>query len=171
MTHITNDRNIIKLSLDYYDKNMEKYNDIYNNINKIRFESSNNDLINNKIFFYDKNNKIILESSYEIMGVYYNNTNIWIWGWALYKLYKNKIKIIKKIFDYGIQLNPDNQNNITLKGELLTSRLQIDEPVQLEIYSAIASYLSKNPNVFKYSPKLYEKDYMDEDIIYYLFIY
>lgn len=162
---MNNDIDIIKIALEYYDKHSQKYDDIIKDVDSVNFHKAQNDLEYNKITLYNKNNKLLFEGKYEIMGAYYPNTQIWIWGWALSKLNKSYVKTIKNIFDYGIQLNPDIPSNYFLKLELLTSRLKISDEIQLEIYTSLASYLSKNSFIYKYNPS---ED--GENIIYYLFI-
>ena len=48
--------------------------------------------------------------------------------------------------NYGAELDPELS---FLKTELVTSRFRISDPIQLEIHTAIASYLSKKPVIFK----------------------
>jgi hypothetical protein len=172
--NMNNEIDIIKLALEYYDKQSEKYDVLLKTIHTVDFETAKHDLDYNKIFMYNKDKELILESKYEIMGAYYPNTNIWIWGWSLHKLNKYYVKIIKNLFDYGIQLNPNTPNNSFLKMELVTSRFKISDKIQLEIYAAIAAYLSKTTFVFKYDSNIYDLDNKTlkskEEIIYYLFI-
>ena len=57
---------------------------------------------------------------------------------------KNQINLIKKVLNYGINLDNDS---IFLKSELITSRFKIVNSLQLDMHLAIASYISKEPFV------------------------
>ena len=54
--------------------------------------------------------------------------------------------LLRKILNYGVELEPTNN---FLKTELITSRFRVTNKIQLDIYSAIVSYLSKKPRVIK----------------------
>lgn len=157
--------NIITDALRYYDNNIEKYNDFYNKIDNVDFKESTNDLEHNIIIFYDKNKKKIFESKYEIIGLYNDFANVWTWAWSIPSNTRNKIQIIKNVLNYGIDLNPDQ---VFLKTELITSRFKISNNIQLDIHSAIASYLAKQPLIYKY---IYDdKNLNIVKTIYYLYL-
>lgn len=141
--------NIIVNSLSYYDKNTDKYKYIFEDVKYISFQKQDKkkgDMIRNQIYFYDKHKNKIHTSRYEVIGIYENQTKSWIWGWANPKFEKNTTYISRQILNYGL----DIEDNSFLKAELITSRFRISNPVQLDIHSAIASYISKNPIVYRY---------------------
>ena len=138
------DYSIIQNSLEYFDKNNEKYKNILKKAHNVKIVSSINDIEHSKIYIYDKNNNEIISSRYEIIGFYAPQYKMWNWAWAMPWLSKNSTYISRKILNYAFDIL-----NINLKIELTTSRFRINNPIQLEIYSAIPSYLSKNPFIFK----------------------
>ena len=137
-------RDLIINSLRYYDKNKESYTKLFNKAKYYSYTISENDLEHNIITFYDKNKKEIFKSRYEFIGIYNPSVSIWIWGWAIPNLMKNQINLIKKVLNYGINLDRDS---VFLKSELITSRFKIMNELQLDIHLAIASYISKQPCV------------------------
>jgi hypothetical protein len=171
---------LVMNSLESYDRNNEKYNGLFKDAKHINFVQMTNDMEHNMVYMYDKNNKEILKSRYEVIGIYNNNAKIWTWAWSMPILRKNTIYIAKSILNYGIDLDP--QFNF-LKTELITSRFRISNPIQIDIHVAIASYLSKYPVVYKYmiSQEEYKSlnigkmeeihsDLNEPSVTYYLFI-
>ncbi len=147
---------IISQSLEYYDKNLVKNSDFFNNINYIKIIK--NDV--NYLEFYDKNKELIKKTRYEILGVYNSSGKIWTWSWSIAVLAKNVVNTAKKIFNYGFDLDI---NNAYLKNELITSRFKISNPIQLDIHVALGSYLSKKELIFKY--RTYNDEIMKKTII------
>jgi hypothetical protein len=169
----TPDVDLVRDSLEYYDKNTEKYKNILNKITYVKFKESINDHEHNYIYLYDEDKKELFNSRYEYIGLYEpsprgfgqtsepsprgfgqtsepSNTqhylSIWTWGWAVPNFNKKNTTIIRKLLMYGTELDP-LQN--FLKSELITSRFKINNLIQLDIHAAIASYLSKKPIIFK----------------------
>jgi hypothetical protein len=142
-----NNIDLVKTSLEYYDKNNEIYNNILKHAKYIKFIEAKNDMENNVIIFFDKNKKKLFESRYEIIGLYNSNSNTWTWSWAISTFKKNNTSIARKLWNYGVMLDP---NILYLKTELITSRFRIADFIQLDIHASIASYISKNPFVYKY---------------------
>jgi hypothetical protein len=139
--------NLIPDSLEYYDKNTEKYDSLFNNIKYIKFVDGKTDMDYSFIYFYDENKKEILHSRYENIGVYNNKSHTWTWAWSVPVFFKNTTQIARKIINYGMELGPESK---FLKTELITSRFRITNFIQLDMHVAIASYLSKRPVVYKY---------------------
>jgi hypothetical protein len=135
-------------ALEYYDLNTEKYKNIFKNIKYISLIDDSTDMGHSIIEMYDSDEKKIFSSRYEIIGLYNQNTSMWIWSWSVPILNKNSIYTSKKLINYGIELDPEFVN---LKAELITSRFIISNPIQLDIHLALASYLSKNPVIYKYT--------------------
>jgi len=137
---MNNISNFISDSLEYYDKNMEKYTEFLKKVKYIQFVESqyDNGKTYNIEFFDDKG--IIHQSRYEVLGIYDIKSSIWIWGWAVPYLDKKLTYISRKILNYGTELDVDNE---FLKTELITSRFKISNDIQIDIHSAISMYLSK----------------------------
>jgi len=141
-------RDLIINSLEYYDKNYEKYSDIISKIKYYSYLYSDSDLDHNKIIFYDKNKEEIFRSRFEIIGIYNNYSNTWAWAWSISFLNKNTVYTSRKILNYGLDIVPSIENQF-LKTELITSRFRVSHPTQLDLHVSIASYLSKVPMIFK----------------------
>lgn len=147
-------KELIINALKYYDMNQEKYGKLFNKCKYYSYIKNNSDLDHNKILFYDEKQEKIFESRYEIIGKYYYSSHIWVWSWAHPNMRKNMIYITKKILNYGIDIAPSEDTNF-IKAELVTSRFKIYSDIQLDIHAAIASYISKQPMIFKqiFSPE------------------
>lgn len=148
---------LITNSLEYYDNNCEKYNKAFSKIMYYSLDKSTSDTEHSKIKFYDKDKKVKFTSRYEVIGLYANRPKTWVWAWSVTKFSKNETATSKKLLNYALDIpssGQEDQENRFLKTELVTSRFRITDPIQLDIHSAIASYISKIPVVFKlrYSP-------------------
>lgn len=139
--------NLVTDSLEFYDSNKEKYESFLSNIKYINL-GANYDRKYHEINLLDKNKKIIHTSRYEILGVLDTVNNIWLWAWAAPYLPKNLTYISRKILHYGTELESESE---FLKTELITSRFKISGPIQVELHTAIASYLSKQPFIIDIS--------------------
>lgn len=140
-------KELIKTALSYFDINNEKYSSLYDKFKYFTIVKSNNDIDHGVIKFYDKNSDMVFQSKYEILGFYDNQSHLWIWGWAIPTLYKNEVYLSRKILNYGLDLSLNE--DIFLKSELITSRIIISDPIQLNIHASIAAYISKTPMVYQ----------------------
>ncbi|AYV76853.1 MAG: hypothetical protein Barrevirus2_6 [Barrevirus sp.] len=137
-------KDLIVNSLNYYDTNNEIYNKMFSKAAYYSYQVGKHDLEYSVITFYNKNMKELFRSRYEFIGIYNPKVNIWIWGWAVPSLKRSQINLIKKVLNYGINLD---QESIFLKSELITSRFKIVNELQLDMHLAISSYISKEPCV------------------------
>lgn len=139
--------NIITNSIEYFDKNNEKYQNLKDKIKYISIGTIVDGVKKKKITFYDKNKIELFSSRFEIISKYYKNHNIWIWGWGVPNLDNFNTNIIKKLWNYGVSLGfkNDNLHQLFLKNELITSRFKIDDETQLDIHLALSTYLTKIP--------------------------
>lgn len=157
-----NDITLIKNSFEYYDKNNEKIGNKFDKVNFISFEIKEKDLDHDVIIFYDSKLKELFRSRTEKIGIFDKISKIWIWAWAVSSFKKNETNIVRKILQYGTELDP---STIFLKTELITSRFRISNKIQLDMHCAIASYLSKKKQVYKYTIfnllKLIDNKYID----------
>ena len=145
---------LVTNALEYYDANNEIYNDTFKNVYYIKFIEAENDLEHNIIIYFDKNKNEIFRSKYEVIGLYNTNSNTWTWAWAISSFKKNNTNIVRKIWNYGAVLDPSVKY---LKTELITSRFRVADPIQLDIHVSIASYLSKNPLIYKHNVNIQPK--------------
>lgn len=141
-------REIVINSLEYYDKNYEKYKNILSKIKFYALKFFYGDLERHRIVFYDKNKKELFSSDYEIMGLYNHYSRTWAWAWSISWFTKNEVYLARRILNYGLDIIPD-RNTIFLKTELITSRFRISDLIQLDLHLAIAAYLSKIPLIYK----------------------
>ena len=137
-------KDLIKTSLKFYDEQNEKYKK-YIVDTLINFDKSQN-----IIKIVDKDDNILLESKYEILGIYDNQTNIWLWAWLLTFLNANETIISRKLLDYGLKLEPltNNNDHYYIKSQLLNSRITIEDMIELDIHLALSSYLIKDLYLF-----------------------
>ena len=142
----------VTTSLKYFDENSEKYEGVLKHAIYIKYIPAENDMSYNIIVYYDKNKKEIFRSRYEIIGLYNSDVNTWTWSWAIPTFKKNNTGTARKLLNYGLMLDPSIKY---LKTELITSRFRVADLVQLDIHVAIASYISKNPFVYKYGMARY----------------
>lgn len=130
--------NIINKVLEKYDENMEKYDKFLKKIKYYKFKT-------NKIIFYDEKKNLVNSSRIEMLSIYFNNNNIWSWIWAIPYIKNDQTKLSRNLLNYGLNINIDNFDNIFLKNFLITSRINLNNPLQLDIYIALSSYLLKYP--------------------------
>lgn len=176
--------NMVINALEYYDINSEKIDKMMEHIKYVNFqpldEKVKGDIIKRQVSFFDKDKQEIYNFSYEVIGIYENQTKTWSWAWAIPKLKKNLTYISRKILNYGLDIEPENTNNTFLRAELITGRFRISNIIQLDLHVAIASYIAKKPFIFKciynrnqdnlYSEYIPIEEPKDNYSIYYLFI-
>jgi hypothetical protein len=142
---------LIISSLEYYDLNINKYND-FNKKSVFSKES----LEDNKqiISLYDVNENLLHSSEYDIIGSYTTENNLWTWGWAIPFFSVKQTRIAKRILNYALDIDPRiSAINTFIKSQLTTSRFIITNPIQLEMHASLYSYLSKSEYVLKiYQP-------------------
>ena len=143
---VSPDIELVKDSLDFYDRNQEIYKKNLDDINYIRFKQASTEIEHNILYLYNENKEEIYKTKYEYIGIYEPTINVWTWAWAIPTLSKKNTNIIRKLLMYGTELDP---SSYFLKSELITSRFRINNEIQLDIHCSIASYLSKKPVVFK----------------------
>ncbi|AYV80195.1 MAG: hypothetical protein Gaeavirus15_5 [Gaeavirus sp.] len=154
MTTDNNDKLIkidstVRDSLEYYDINQLRFSKF---LNKIRYiEWINNINLTDTIIFYDKHKKKLLESSYEIMGIYVPKTHMWKWSWSIPSIPKKHTFISRKILEYAFNL--DHEKEYLLRSELINSKVKINNDLQLDIHIGLSSYVGKQPFIFKFYNK------------------
>ncbi len=151
----------IRSALEYYDNHQLKIIELLKKIEYIKF--INNTPSTNQIIFYDSNKNILLESNYEALGFYFQNSNIWKWAWSMPTLSKNDTSISRKILNYAFDLEPTKE--YILRSALINSSTLINNDLQLDIHIALSSYLIKKPFIFKL-PIGFNQNSTDEFISY-----
>lgn len=152
------DDNILKIdstirdSLEFYDNNQEKYHIFFDKVKYVRFVDNNNNT--DDIIFYDENKKILLESSFEIMGIYLPKNNMWKWSWSIPSIHKKYTFISRKILEYAFNLH--HTKEFPLRSDLINSKIKINNDLQLDIRIALSSYIGKQPLIFKFYNKIYD---------------
>ena len=139
---------IIRKALQYLDSNHEKTNQLLKDAIYFKTEDSKIDIKRNQIIFFNNDKIEIYRCEYEIIGIYSSVSRLWTWGWSVPYLSKNSTYTSRKILNYGLDLGPNQEY---LKSELITSRFRITNPIQLDIHTAISSYLSQIPTIFQIS--------------------
>ena len=147
-------------ALEYYDNNNDKYEELLKKVTYVELKKHTGEMNNDEMILYDKDKKVILTSRYELIGIYENLSKTWIWAWSMPSLPSKSTKLSKKILYYGTELGPEYT---FLKAELVTSRFQITNEIQMDMHIAISSYLSKQPLIFKYY--LYASNLSKETVV------
>jgi hypothetical protein len=159
------DDNVLKIdstirdSLEYYDKNREKYHVFFDKAKYVRFVDNNNNT--DDIIFYDENKKILLESSFEIMGLYLPKNNMWRWSWSIPSIHKKYTFISRKILEYAFNLH--HTTEYPLRSDLINSKIKINNDLQLDIRIALSSYIGKQPLIFKFYNKIDGEHFQEEE--------
>jgi hypothetical protein len=132
----------VRESIEYVDKLYEENKNVFEELYSYAKYKFSDD---KKITFYNNNNDKIVEYNYEVLGKYNYNENVWVWGWSIPYLNKEKINISKNILLYGINI----QKPQYIKDILITSHNKLTNEIQLEIFLSIGLYLSKKKIYYK----------------------
>lgn len=146
---MNNNITLVKDALEYYDANNEKYRFVFKGARYVKFIPSKNDLEHNVVVFYNDAKEEMFRSRFEVIGLFNSNSNTWSWAWSIPTYRKNNTHIVRQIFMYGSELDPDESTRF-LKMELITSRFRISDPVQLDVHASIASFLSHKPVIYNH---------------------
>ncbi len=157
---------LIDKAFNYYDNQNKQYKK-YLDLENISIERENTKIIFNDL---DK------EFKYEVLGIFDNTTNIWMWAWMIPEFIFNETNLVRKLLNYGLKITPTTVSSISpeklyLKTEMVNSRFIVNDQFQLELHLAISCYLSKDNIKFIYSKKKYlNKDKTKYITVYYLII-
>ena len=138
---------IISDALKYYDEYIAKYETIFNNVHTTTID-------NNIMSFMNKKGKILFKSPVQIMGSLNIYKNMWNWGWCMSNKPNNSVYLSRKILLYGIDMECNNNEISLLKNELITSHIIISDKTQLDIYFALALYLTKTKYMYTLTEKI-----------------
>jgi hypothetical protein len=126
---------LIKKSLDFFDKQNNKYN---------KYLEEDISLKDKKIFL--SKNKSTIDINFEVLGIFHHSSKVFIWGWVLPYLSMNETKISRELLNYGLNLDPqsNNKEHFYLKSLFVNSRIYIENDFDLDLISSISSYLLKD---------------------------
>ena len=145
---------IVHDSLKYYDNNNEKYSYVHNMLNSyLGFNSLHFNPSNQTMVLYDKHENILYDFKYQLIGSFDKYKKMWFWGWALPHHINAEIYLIRQLLLYGLDIDITSSYNkfaIMLKYQLITSHFSIDDEIQIELYCALASYITKTPLIYKF---------------------
>jgi hypothetical protein len=152
----------ISLIMEKYDNNIQQNAKLYKILDKCEKDYYNNV---KKVIFKNKDKEYIYQ--YEILGSYYSGPKIWAWAWGR-SLAGNVDNLSKKLLLYGLNLNFNKLNNdlLMIRTLLITSRITITDDIQLDIFTALGSYLTGITKIYPVKRKIYDGSY----IINYLFL-
>ena len=137
----------INKAFEYYDTQNKKYLE-YIKSQKHKIDDEGDITIYSKI---NSDNTII--TTYEILGILDETTNIFLWGWAT-NVVSNLKELSQNILTYGLSIdNKDLNEHIFLKSQLINSRILINQDIQLETILAIISYIIRDRIKFIYKIK------------------
>jgi len=155
-------RTLIRKSLDYYDNKNNEYKKF------IKTDKIKMDKAKSKIMLEDK------VFSYEALGVFDNQTNVWAWSWMIPSIDNIKKNLSRKLLNYGldieIQNNETTLEDMYLKTQFTNSRFLLNEFLQLEIHLALSSYLLKENIKFIYPLRNYLDKNKNKYVTFYLLI-
>lgn len=155
--------NTIKTAMEEHD--IYEYK-ILNFFKKIEYFKIHNDRnLTPRIKLFDSNKNLLLESSFENVGIFKQKNNIWQWAWSMNSINNNQNFISRNILTYSFKLKTEIPSEYLLKAILLESKHIIRNKLQLEILLAISSYLSKFHFILKL-PILPNVDFEEEYINY-----
>jgi len=144
---ITDVSDFIIKSLNYYDEQNNKY--------KKYLPKNTELLIKEKQIIDFKTKKKIANIELQILGVFHNKTNVFLWAWVLPYLSINETKTSRELLDYGLKLEPqtNNINHYYIRSLLINSRIYIENDINLELIQSISAYLLKDKADFIYEYK------------------
>lgn len=145
------ENNIFQTALKVFDKSKEKYDNLFEKVKFYKTSEIDNDLNKDQIKFYDKNNKLILTADYEVCSLFYKNSKMWLWAWCMVALTKNKIQTSKNLLNYGLDIDITKSDEIKslAKYYLINSKLDINNPLEIDILLSLSLYLSKKDYLYQ----------------------
>ena len=153
---------IITKSLLDYDEKQSVIKYLTKNSKTIDSVRKNSDTIRNNIKFYDDKKNLILETDYEVLGIYYDKLHVWSWGWSHTALSNAETYLSREVLNHSLKWGSDLSY---LKSMLTSSRSIVRERAQLDIHLALGCNIIKQPYIYPYVYKI-----GDAKLIYYLIL-
>ena len=138
--------NLIIKALEYYDEqnlNNKKYISKDVNITVARLEDSRIEQ-KPRIIFRNLKDDEPEDFTYEILGIFDNKTNIWVWSWVFPLIDRKLNQECKNLLNYGLNIEIPNlevMDSYFIKTQLTNSRIYLKDKIQLDILLAVCSYL------------------------------
>ena len=136
-------KDLVIKALDYYDSKNNEYKKL------IKYDNFELNKTDNEIQLNEKKFK------YEVLGIFDNSVNVWIWAWMIPSIEKNSTIIVKKLLNYGLNIEENLIEELYLKIQFTNSRFLLEDKLQLEIHLALSSYLVKENIKFILPAKKY----------------
>ena len=120
------------------------------------------------IFYLNSKEGGTTEFEIEYAGVYYNDTHIWSWAWALPNYECDDNSISNRMVNYALHVKAEpNTYNSFVKSFILTSQMSFDTEFQLNTYIDIllgllndnAQFIFRNIIYLDKAKKKYKIDY------------
>ena len=138
-------KTLITNALQYYDSNMEKYENIFEGLSyKFIYPENNYGYI--KLKFYNDADEFQFETRFEIFGEYFQDKKLWIWAWATSRMKQNMINVSRQLWLYGSKLTSENK---FLRVLLTTSRFRLSNIKHVDTHLAISAYLTKTSFLYR----------------------
>lgn len=155
--------NIVDKAFNYYDEQNNKYK---------KYTTMKTSVNRNETIITFTDNNETFDFQYEILGIFDNTTNIWIWAWLYPEFVYNETNIVRQLLNYGLKITPTLLTNISderlyLRMQFVNSRFIIDDFFQLELHLALSSYLAKDNIKFIYG----KRKYLNNDKTRYITLY
>jgi hypothetical protein len=150
----------VKKNLYNYDESNIKY-DSYISSKDIEYIETTDE----SSLIYNKKDKYYKS----VLGIFDNETKIWVWGWAIPKLKTFQNEIIRKLLIYGLDIDLMEKNDAIfyyVKTNLINSRFKVKNNIQLDILLSMSKKILKNKCKF-IQPKKIQLTATKEITIYY----
>lgn len=132
-----------------YNNSNKKYKKYINQFNIIN--NNNTDYILENI----KSSEHLIIYYSEVIAIFYEKTNIFIWGWVI----PNRENLFSKhVINYGLSINDFSSNQTYIRSLILNSRIKINNNTQLTLLLATVYYLLKSTCDFIYPQKIYDSN-------------
>jgi hypothetical protein len=148
---------LIRNSLTNYDRYAAKRAFIDNLIPEIK--ESTTDLERDVILFKNSDGNVIFNSEFEYVGTYIITVKYWSWSWSNIKYGKKNTVLIRKILNYGFNIDYKLFPNI--KKRIISSNFFLVCHMQLDNILAHIQEITKNPYIIP----LHSKEGTDNYII------
>jgi hypothetical protein len=158
---------LVNDALQLHFKKLTKYkleNMIINEMNESDKIDNSKIIVKNNLLTFPQLDRIYKK---EIFGIYVNKYNTFSWGWALPPgFYDDTSILIKKLFDTYYKKNIETKFdyiNFFLRNIFITSRINVKNIEEITIIIALAEYVLKDIDNFKFIFPLIQKLSDDPD--------
>lgn len=146
---------IITQALIEFDKKRPVVDKLVKKNNRVKITKGRSDTERDVIRIYNDNDKLLLESEYEMLGSYYPELKIWTWAWANPGMYPPQNYLSTDILNHAIGWGKERSY---LKSMLVNSRTMITDPVQLDVNLALSASIIKHYYIYPYQDPIGIRD-------------